>query len=86
MSSKRRKKPWFTHDAEQAMLTTLALGLERWVEDAAPAGLNKYFWPARPRGDLTILSSCSGVPLTPAARDFLLLMRRSCETAALAKA
>lgn len=28
----------------------------------------------------------SGVPLTPAARDFLLLMRRSCETAALAKA
>lgn len=74
MSSKRRKKPWFTHDAKQAMLATLALGLERWVEDAAPAGLNKYFWPGRPGGDHTILSSCSGVPLTPRAHQACLDM------------
>lgn len=64
MSLKRTTKPWFTQDVEQAMFATLALGLDPWFMGAAPAGLNKYFWPGRPSGDLALLSSCSGVPVT----------------------
>ena len=62
MSLKRTTKPWFTRSVEEATFETLTLGLDPWFMGAAPAGLNKYLWPGRPTGDLTVLSSCSGVP------------------------
>lgn len=72
MSSKRTKKHWFPHDIEQAMFATLGLGLEPWFLEAAPAGLNNYLWPDRPREELTVLSSCSGMPLTKSAHKVCL--------------
>jgi hypothetical protein len=64
MSLKRTTKPWFTQDLEQAMFATLALGLDPWFMGAAPAEMNRYFWPGPPNGELAVLSSCSGVPVT----------------------
>jgi hypothetical protein len=69
MPSKRMKQPWFSGDIEQAMLATLALGLDPWFMEAAPAGLNSRLWPDRPTRVLTILSSFSGVPITQSAHQ-----------------
>jgi hypothetical protein len=64
MSFKHAAEPWFAQDVEEMVLTTLTLGLDPWFMGAAPAELNTYFWPARASGDVTVLSSCSGVPVT----------------------
>ena len=69
MSSRRIKQPWFTQDLEVTMMATLTMGLKPWFMAAAPAGLDKYLWPGRPNRDLTVLSSCCGVPVTESAYE-----------------
>jgi hypothetical protein len=74
MSDRQESNAWFSHNREQALIGALAAELGPSWNAKASASLHGYFAPARGAGRHTVLSSCSGSPLTERARALCLQM------------
>jgi hypothetical protein len=72
MSDRRKSSAWISHGREQALIGALAAELGPGWDADASASLHGYFAPARGAGRHTVLSSCSGSPLSDGARALCL--------------
>lgn len=72
MSDRRKSGAWLGHSREQALVSALAAELGPSWDAQATESLHGYFAPARGADRHTVLSSCSGSPLSERAHALCL--------------